>query len=282
MNPLAGGHGPAWATVWGEDRYGVFAAFTVGGVTQRMRWIPPGRFLMGSPGREEGYWDGGWSWDGEGHWDGAKRWGGKARGDNEGAQHEVVLSRGFWLGEVPVTQALWTVVMGDNPSRFKGADRPVEWVSWEDCQRFVKAVNEMVSGLDNRLPTEAEWEYACRAGTTEPTWLGVNKAANLDRIAWYWGNCDKQTKPVRSKEANPFGLHDMLGNVWEWCEDWAGFYNTAPAVDPTGPVTGEERILRGGSWNNEANEIRAARRSPNSPFTRHIVCGLRLAASAPR
>ena len=156
-HPLQDGLAPVWAVAWGEDRHGLFAAFAVGppdrAVEQRMRWIPPGTFRMGSPKTERGRWR------------------------DEGPQHDVTLSRGYWLGETPVTQALWVAVMGENPSRFRGEQpedlqRPVERVSWDDCQGFLDRLNAQVPGLAARLPTEAEWERACRAGTTAATWVG--------------------------------------------------------------------------------------------------------------
>ena len=168
---LAEGVPPDWASEWGEDRSGVFLGFTVGdAVAQRMRWIVPGRFLMGSPEDEEG------------------------RFDSEGPRHEVTISKGFWLFDTPCTQALWVAVMGANPSRFKSKNRPVENVSWNDTQEFIERINEKVSGLDLCLPSEAQWEYACRAGTQGSTYadalkiLGANNAPGLDAIAWYGGN----------------------------------------------------------------------------------------------
>ena len=171
VNPLADGLPEPWAAEWGWDHFGVFVGFGIGGVVRRMRWVPVGSFTMGSPAEETG------------------------RFEDEGPQHEVEIGQGFWLGETPVTQALWKAVMGNNPSRFKSPDRPVEQVSWQDCQEFCKKLNERVPGLDARLPSEAEWEYACRAGTTTATWLGdlqilgKNNAPLLDAITWYGGNC---------------------------------------------------------------------------------------------
>ncbi|HRI09906.1 MAG TPA: formylglycine-generating enzyme family protein, partial [Nannocystaceae bacterium] len=169
-HPLVGGCPPAWACSWGQDRRGVFAGFVVDGVEQRMRWIPPGRFTMGSPPDEPGRWE------------------------EEGPAHEVEITRGFWLGDTPVPQGLWEAVMGSNPSRFKDPRRPVEMVSWEECQAFCAALERLVPGLGVRLPSEAEWEYACRAGTKTATYAGAieirgeRDAPVLDAIAWYGGN----------------------------------------------------------------------------------------------
>ena len=221
----------------------------VGGVKHRLRWIPPGRFLMGSPETEVGRWD------------------------DEGPVHEVELSAGYWLGETPVTQALWEAVMGGNPSRFQGATRPVERVSFADCQVFLGRLNQLVPGLGARLPTEAEWERACRAGTQTATWLGdlrpgemQARAAVLERIAWYHETSGGETHPVGQREPNPLGLYDMLGNVWEWCEDWYGPY------DEAGLQAGSGRVLRGG-----ARFVRAASRSWDGPGFRSDDLGFRLA-----
>ena len=232
----------------------------VGGVKYRLRWIPPGRFLMGSPETEVGRWD------------------------DEGPVHEVELSAGYWLGETPVTQALWEAVMGGNPSYFRGATRPVEQVSFEDCQEFLGRLNQRVPGLDARLPTEAEWEWACRAGTQTATWLGdlrpgeeYARAAVLERIAWYDETSGGETHPVGQKEPNPFGLHDMLGNVWEWCADWYDPYQAGLQVDPAGPPAGSKRVVRGGSWYDVARGVRAAYRDWYGPGNRGGALGFRLA-----
>ncbi len=281
-HPLDRGIPPSWASEWGEDRYGVFAGFTVGETSHRLRWIPPGRFWMGSP-------------EGE-----AERW------KDEGARHLVTLSQGFWLGEVPCTQALWQAVMGENPSRFRSPDRPVESVSWEDCQQFLEQLNARFPALSTRLPTEAEWEYACRAGTETSTYageleiLGACNAPLLNGIAWYGGNSgvgyeleqgedssgwpEKQyphtragTRPVRLKEPNAWGLYDTLGNVWEWCQDWFGDFAAEPAIDPPGPEQGSSRVIRGGSWRSVAGDVRAAARLWFSPGYRSGSVGFRLA-----
>lgn len=273
-----------WAVAEGRDRFGLWADVEVKGVVQRFRWIPPGSFRMGSPKGEAG------------------------RYNDEGPQHRVTWAQGRWLADTPVTQALWQAVMGENPSRFRSPDRPVEQVSWEDCQQFVARINDMVPGLEARLPGEAEWEYACRAGTATATWLGdleilgANNAPLLDAIAWYGGNCgvdyelkngintkswrEKQhlhttggTHPVRRKEPNPLGLHDMLGNVHEWCLDAWGGYSKADVIDPD-PVPGDagsNRVFRGGSWGSNARYVRSAYRYALAPGLRDDYLGFRLA-----
>ncbi len=280
-HPLQQGNPPDWASAWGQDRFGVFVAFSVERVEQRMRWIPPGRFQMGSPNEEEGR-------------------------DTDESRHWVTLTRGYWLADTPCTQALWEVVMGENPSRFKSPDRPVEQVSWEDCQTFLAELKRRVEGLDIRLPTEAEWEYGCRSGTETATYAGdldirgVRDARVLDAIAWYGGNSGEDfeledgadssewseqqythrragTHPVAQKEANPWGLYDSLGNVYEWCSDWFGSYEGAEVVDPQGPETGSSRVIRGGSWHGFARRVRAAYRFRYTPSFRWTHLGFRLA-----
>jgi sulfatase modifying factor 1 len=267
--------GPKWRQSWmsacGEDTHGSWAEAEVAGVTFRFRYCPAGTFQMGSPASEEG------------------------RDDDE-RQHEVQLTRGFWLGATPVTQRQWEAVTGKNPSKFKGPDRPVEQVSWEDCVAFLGKVNARCPGLDLRLPTEAEWEYACREGTTGPTYLGVNDAATLDRLGWYevnsGGTWDPEalfggsyegghTHPVGQKAPNAWGLYDTLGNVWEWCADWTADYPSGRQVDPMGPSTGEDRVNRGGSWYNAARFLRAANRCRGAPRYRFDYLGFRAARSSP-
>jgi len=259
---------PEWASAIGRDPAGLWVEVTINGVVFRMRWIPPGRFLMGSPATEPDRWD------------------------DEGPQHEVVVSRGYWLGETPVTQALWQAVMDGNPSRFKDFARPVENVSWDDAQDFIKFLNEPPEPTDGdeearededgehfRLPTEAEWEYACRSGTTAATYAGAGEAA-LDAIAWWSGNSERQTHPVRQKQPNAWGLHDMLGNVLEWCMDAWGNYSTdgSVSVDPmTVGSKGVHRVNRGGSWVVDARNVRAAFRNAYRPDYRDVGLGFRLA-----
>jgi formylglycine-generating enzyme required for sulfatase activity len=282
-HPLVYGRPPDWADAWGQDDYGAWVAFTIDEVTQKLRWIPPGEFLMGSPENEAG------------------------RYDIEGPQHEVTLSKGYWLFDTPCTQALWQAVMDDNPSRFKDPKRPVEQVSWQDVQKFLQQINERIAGLNLVLPTEAQWEYACRAGTTAATYagdqeiLGENNAPLLDAIAWYGGNSghefdldegedssswsNKQyphtragTRQVAQKRPNAWGLYDMLGNVWEWCLDARREYDITAVVDPTGPTNDElYRVVRGGSWYVDARRVRAAGRRANAPGFRYRYLGFRCA-----
>ncbi len=204
---------------------------------------------------------------------------------NERPCHEVRISRPFYLGKYPVTQAQWTAVMGrglfglfgqNNPSCFKGADRPVENVSWNDAQEFIRKLNAKEGHNRYRLPTEAEWEYACRAGSTGRYCIG-NDANRLEDYAWYNGNSG--THPVGQKKTNTCGLYDMHGNVWEWCSDWHGEYCSGLVVDPQGPDTGGYRVLRGGCWGSRARSCRSAYRLDYSPGFRHNYLGFRLALS---
>jgi formylglycine-generating enzyme required for sulfatase activity len=224
------------------------------GVEMEFVWIPSGKFLMGSPEGEEG------------------------RYENEGPVHEVEITRGFWLGRYQVTQAQWRGVMGDNPSYFKGDERPVERVSWNDVQEFIRRLNERLGLTAYRLPTEAEWEYACRAGTRTRYWFGENDS-ELQYHAWYDGNSRNKTHPVGQKKPNPWGLYDMHGNVWEWCQDWykKKYYEESPAVDRGGPLSGRKRVLRGGSWLDIARDCRSGTRRSYAPGGRTLNSGFRLA-----
>ncbi|MDA1050998.1 MAG: formylglycine-generating enzyme family protein [Planctomycetota bacterium] len=222
-------------------------------VVQRMRWIPPGRFLMGSPEGDEM----------------AYKW--------EKPQHEVTLSHGYWLFDTPVTQQLWLAVMNDNPSHFPGPIRPVEQVSWEDCQTFLQQINGAIRDLNLTLPTEAEWEYACRAGTM--TRYAFGDRISRDQANYYESEQKKhETSDVKSFAPNARGLFDMHGNVWEWCQDyWAGDYKNAAAIDPTGPSQGHDRVLRGGSWDLNARLVRSAFRIRSDPGDRLDFIGFRCA-----
>jgi eukaryotic-like serine/threonine-protein kinase len=189
---------------------------------------------------------------------------------DEGPVHRVVIPEPIWMGKYAVTQAQWESVMGNNPSHFKGHNLPVETVSWDDCQEFIRRLKAIGDGYTYRLPTEAEWEYACRAGTTG------DYAGNLDAFGWYEKNSGDETHPVGQKEPNAWGLYDMHGNVWEWCADWYGTYLSYSVTNPTGPSSGSLRVRRGGSWGGTAAYCRAAARSRNSPGARRNYLGLRL------
>ena len=219
--------------------------------------IPPGEFLMGSTSRH-------------------------AR-DDEKPVTRVRISKGFYLGKTEVTQSQWQAVMGDNPSYSKdgGDDSPVESVSWTDVQKFIGKVNARSVGGRYRLPTEAEWEYAARAGTTTDTYAGNVTEPNgndptVNRIAWYRANSGGRPQQVGQKAPNEFGLYDMLGNVWEWVEDWYGHYPGGAATDPAGPGSGSARVIRGGNWDLIAGDCRSANRFRFLPgFGVHIL-GFRL------
>lgn len=242
---------PEWADEIGRDKYGLWVIFKVDEVRQTMRWIPPGRFWMGSPENDEEAYEG------------------------ERPQHEVLLTHGFWLFDTPCTQTLWQAVMGRNPSRFEGEQRPVESVSWEECQEFMQKLNAKVEGLELSFPTEAEWEYACRAGTETPRY-----AKDLDAIAWYGENSGGKTHPVKQKRPNAWGLYDMLGNVEEWCHDKERKYTAERMVDPVGSLEPEaDRVIRGGYWLDDARRVRAALRYWNPPVVRDDDLGFRCASS---
>ena len=188
--------------------------------------------------------------------------------------HRVTISRAFELQVTEVTQAQWRAVMGTNPSQFPGDDRPVERISWQDAQEFVRRLNRLDPGRGYRLPTEAEWEYACRAGSTE------QRVDDLDDVAWWHRNSDNQTHPVGLKRANAWGLHDMIGNVWELTADWKDAYVAGPVTDPSGPEHGYYKVSRGGSWFDVAAAANPAFRSSPDPSYRGNSLGFRLARSA--
>jgi len=185
--------------------------------------------------------------------------------DDERPAHDVTISQAFYLGVTEVTQAEWSKVMGNNPSYFKGDSLPVGQVSWDDIQSFLQRSPNL------RLPTEGEWEYACRAGTAG------SRYGQLDDVAWYSGSSGNQPHAVGGKRANAFGLHDMLGNVWEWCSDWYGAYSSRSQTDPQGPSKGDRRVLRGGSWNNPDRYCRASLRFSHAPAGRYRNIGFRVA-----
>lgn len=201
---------------------------------------------------------------------------GSEKYDSEQPVHQVTISSSFYMGRHEVTQEQWKRVMSNNPSSIKGDDRPVDNVSWSDVKDFIGKLNELDDGeYEYRLPTEAEWEYACRAGTTE------EHAGNLDAIAWYSRNSGWRMHPVGGKQSNAFGLYDMHGNVWEWCEDlYHENYHGAPADGSAWVSVGEQksRVLRGGSWNDGGAGVRSAIRYGVSPENRFIGVGFRLIA----
>ena len=224
--------------------------FTVGGVSFTMVYVPGGTFTMGATSEQ----------------------GSDAYNDEKPA-HSVTLSS-YYIGETEVTQALWTAVMGSNPSRFKGDQRPVERVSWNDCQTFISRLNAK-TGKYFRLPTEAEWEYAARGGHS-----GGSKYAgsdNINSVAWYIFNSGRETHNVATKSPNGLGIYDMSGNVWEWCQDWYGAYSSSSQTNPKGPSNGDDRVRRGGSWYDVAWDCRVSRRDDDSPYGSDFHLGLRLA-----
>jgi formylglycine-generating enzyme required for sulfatase activity len=236
-----GGVAPVWADGWGRDNLGPWVELRVEKARQRLRWIPPGKFWMGD---EEG------------------------RHHDERLRHDETIASGFWMFDTPCTQALWEAVMRENPSHFKGLDRPVESVTSDQCQEFLKCLNERCEGLELRLPSEAQWEYACRAGTDTPRY-----GEKLNEIAWYWDNSNEETHPVGQKAPNDWGLYDTLGNVFEWCADlWTENYKTTK-----GSATLVHRVIRGGSWYDVAQLVRAAYRVRYEPSYLRFNLGFRCA-----
>ena len=237
--------------------------------------IPAGDFMMGSP---------------EGPGDVARKSSyEKDKPDwykREHPRHRVKISRPFYMQTTEVTQAQWKAVMGSNLSRFKGDNLPVEQVSWNDAQEFIKKLNRKERTVKYRLPTEAEWEYACRAGTTTPFYFGETIStdqANYDGNYTYGnggkGLSRKTTMPAKSFPANRWGLYDMHGNVWEWVSDWFGenYYSSSPFSDPKGPSTGKYRVLRGSSWRNFPGSLRSALRDRRRPADLSFEVGFRVA-----
>jgi len=214
--------------------------------------IPAGTFMMGSPESE------------------------KNRGDWEGPQHKVTITKPFFMGKYEVTQAQWQAVMGNNPAHFKGINNPVEQVSWDDCQAFIKKLNQINQGTF-RLPTEAEWEYACRAGTTTRFYWGNDLfEIRIGEYAWYANNSGKNNHEVGIKKPNAWGLYDMSGNIWEWCQDWYGSYSFMSQNNPTSANSGEYRVYRGGGWGNIAGDCRSADRLWGWPDNGSSLNGFRV------
>ncbi len=225
--------------------------FTVNGVTFKMIAVEGGTFMMGAADDDTEAWD------------------------NEKPAHQVTLSS-YSIGQTEVTQALWVSVMGTNPSRFTGdQNRPVERVSWDDCQAFITKLNEM-TGKTFRLLTEAEWEYAARGGKLSHGYK-YSGSNNIDDVAWYYNNSSGSTHPVGTKSPNELGIYDMSGNVWEWVNDRFGYYSSEAQINPTGPTTGSERVCRGGSWYLRVEDGRVTDRRNDSPSIVYDRLGLRLA-----
>jgi formylglycine-generating enzyme required for sulfatase activity len=199
---------------------------------------------------------------------------------NEKPVHEVCVDD-FYLGKYEVTQAQWEKVMGNNPSRFKGRDNPVEQASWNDVQQFIERLNNQ-SDRKYRLPTEVEWEYAARSGGKKEKYSGTSQEGVLGQYAWYGNNSGNQTHPVGEKRPNGLGLYDMAGNVWEWCADWydGNYYKNSPKNNPVGPGNGQVRVLRSGSWVDDPRDVRAAFRTGGLPADRGNYSGFRLVAPA--
>ncbi|PCJ11381.1 MAG: sulfatase-modifying factor protein [Gammaproteobacteria bacterium] len=257
-----------WASAYGEDQYGYWATLSLGSVEQLFRWIHPGRFSMGSPLSEP------------------KR-------DDDEIPHQVLLSHGFWLAETSCTQELWSEAKerAENPAHFKGAQRPVDSVSWDDAQQWIEQLNRHVNsrgaqsgGGQFRLPSEAEWEFSCRAETQTP--FNVGNTITPDQLNYDGkfpydngakGLYRKETVPVKSFSPNSWGLYEMHGNVLEWCQDYYGEYPKSEILNPLGPAKGNHRVLRGGTWIYSGRRCRSAYRSDFEPAVRGNGVGLRLA-----
>ena len=179
------------------------------------------------------------------------------------------------MGKYEVTQEQWETVMGRNPSRFRGAKNPVENVNWNDCQVFIKKLNARIPGGGFRLPTEAEWEFAARGGNRSHGYI-YSGGNDINAVAWYYGNSGKRTHEVGQKAANELGLHDMSGNVWEWCADRYGDYSVLAQTDPVGPSSASYRVLRGGGWSFSAGSCRSAYRSWFGPDGAADFAGFRV------
>ena len=232
--------------------------YTIPLINYKMVYIPPGTFMMGSPSSEP-------------------------KLDKDEKQHRVTLTKGFYMGATEVTQGQWKAITGNNPSYFKGDNLPVERVSWNDCREFIRKLNRQEGGNKYRLPTEAEWEYACRAGTTTPFFTGgcisadqANYDGNYPMPGCSKGKYRKKTIDVASFSPNAWGLYDMHGNVWEWCEDWHGDYPSVHVTDTEGFFSDSDRVLRGGSWGDSAMGLRSAYRGRDDPDYGYDLVGFRV------
>lgn len=275
---------------------GELCVIHIEGIYYRFRWCPPGTFTMGSPESEQdedlrSFETAIVEIKESGKEVSEEKLALKLKRRQEQVaretQHQVTLTHGFWLLETEVTQAMWESIMEENPSVFRGSSLPVENVTWNDCQEFITRLNDLgvaPGGSCFSLPTEAQWEYACRAGTTTPYFWGssLNGAeANCDGTRPYGtekkGECLKRTTPVNSYAANPWGLFDMHGNVSEWCQDGGRSYPLGNVTNPRGPTRGLDRVVRGGSWGNSAPFCRSADRYFGNGERRRSYVGFRLA-----
>ncbi|MDO4571316.1 MAG: formylglycine-generating enzyme family protein [Planctomycetia bacterium] len=217
---------------------------TINGVEYAFRWCPAGSFVMGSPADEKGRYA-------------------------DEIQHHVTLTKGFWMLETEVTHAMWKSVMSESfekKAEFYIPNFPMKEISWSECQEFCQKLR--AQGLNVQFPTEAQWEYACRAGTTGAY------AGDLNSMGWHWGNSDAES-PVAQKEPNPWGLYDMHGNLWEWCADWHGPYSNDSATDPAGPESGSGRVHRGGCFEQYEESCRSAWRDSKPPLFYSCGTGFR-------
>lgn len=225
--------------------------FTVEGVSFTMVPVDGGIFMMGATSEQED------------------------PDDDELPTHQVTLSN-YYIGETEVTQALWEAVMKQNPALMQGSNRPVEYVTWPMCQTFITQLSAL-TGQKFRLPTEAEWEFAARGGNKTKT-TQYSGSASLHLVGWDTDNSSNVTHDVKSRQANELGIYDMSGNVAEWCQDWMGTYTSTPQTDPAGPMSGQRRVVRGGSWNSySSSDCRVTARSSNIPEARNNSLGFRLA-----
>lgn len=229
---------------------GTIQTITIGNVSFNMIRVDGGTFTMGA----------------------TKKMGSDAYAEEKPA-HKVTLSP-YYIGETEVTQGLWEAVMGSNPSYFNSINRPVEGLSWDDCQEFIQKLNQK-TGRKFRLPTEAEWEYAARGGSKSRGYK-YSGSNNIGIVAWYDGSSNNETHNVKTKQANELGIYDMSGSVWEWCQDWYNSYSKDSQTNPTGPSSGSIRVLRGGSWSDDARYCRVTTRYCYSPFFQEKYFGLRL------
>ena len=252
-----------------EKKAGDRRIWTVDGIAYPFRWCPQGTFSMGAPEDEDPeLWDEEYEYDEH--------------------LHEVTLTKGFWMLETQVTQVMWESVMGTTVQQQRdkedpgeelygeGTEYPIYYVNWEESRTFCKKLSSKL-GVQVSLPTEAQWEYACRAGTTGAY------AGDLDAMGWYYKNSGSKTHPVGQKKANEWGLKDMHGNVWEWCSDWYGkdYYTESPTSDPKGPDSGSSRVNRGGSWHDDAEYCRSADRYCLEPGLRGDYLGFRIVLADP-